>query len=586
MVIKKELDKVPSFRRSLSVTDEIKIVYVADLCKNDMGLLEKLKNEQQLIGIYVDVNNEFIGRRFKGICIGTKQWGYYIKYHSPCGNDCLFQTTFFPLIMNNTSNKSFVTFDAKQLYVQMLLTNNSILSSQHIHDVLLDYWAVHATSLTNNRRVELSINIIREAYKEKLTMMLKKDYGHETLVISSYRNILESYEHCLVVLGLSELLSNDISSLQYNKFYKEIDCPLTPIISKIEVTGIAFDIRKCKEIAQDVNKEMEVLKQKIFSICGPHFNFESSTELYNYFFEKHDFTYPTKIHEYKAKEIRLGEFKINSITELVHYAEEEARKENNQNNIVRIHCKYSQVKKTSGWLTTQTPNLMNILRTYNFLTKDKNITIQSCFCAKTNHVLVSVDLKQLLPRVLIQKSGIIEALDTPNVTISHYKQEVIQQIFSIIIHHTKKRIVARRLKTSKQEVKRLYEQFRKTFPQIIRYIKNETIESINHRIRQLTSQKKNSMWFKEEKYLQHQIIDTTIIASSAELYKQTLLQLSTHLKNYQSTIALLLYDEILFEVQEEDIMEISKIIKEVVKTSMESTLKMEIIIKQGKDGMI
>ncbi|KAL7718136.1 DNA polymerase theta [Entamoeba marina] len=247
---------------------------------------------------------------------------------------------------------------------------------------------------------------------------------------------------------------------------------------------------------------------------------------------------------------------------------------------------------------------MNILRTYNFLTKDKNITIQSCFCAKTNHVLVSVDLKQLLPRVLIQKSGIIEALDTPNVftyfasrmyqeeevTISHYKQEVIQQIFSIIIHHTKKRIVARRLKTSKQEVKRLYEQFRKTFPQIIRYVeniydrlKNETIESINHRIRQLTSPKKRiQCGSKEEKYLQHQIIDTTIIASSAELYKQTLLQLSTHLKNYQSTIALLLYDEILFEVQEEDIMEVSKIIKEVVKTSMESTLKMEIIIKQGK----
>src|SRR5262249_8004651 len=70
------------------------------------------------------------------------------------------------------------------------------------------------------------------------------------------------------------------------KIYREIERPLTPVLARMEIAGVAIDVRLLAAMSQRMEKDLRALEQKIWEEAGEEFNINSPVKLGQILFEK------------------------------------------------------------------------------------------------------------------------------------------------------------------------------------------------------------------------------------------------------------------------------------------------------------
>ena len=201
--------------------------------------------------------------------------------------------------------------------------------------------------------------------------------------------------------------------------YEDIEIPLVPILSDVELGGVLLDEEQLKLQSRELEKRLHELEQEAYGLAGEEFNLGSPKQLQQIFFEKLglpvikktpkgqpstaepvlqelalDYPLPKVIMEYRG----LSKLKSTYTDQL---PKQVARSTG------RIHTSYHQAVTATGRLSSSDPNLQNIpIRTH------EGRRVRRAFIAPDGYKIMAADYSQIELRImahLSQDKGLIHA---------------------------------------------------------------------------------------------------------------------------------------------------------------------------------
>jgi DNA polymerase-1 len=206
------------------------------------------------------------------------------------------------------------------------------------------------------------------------------------------------------------------------KIYREIERPLTPVLARMELAGVAIDTALLFRMSARMEKDLRALEQKIWAEAGEEFNVNSPVKLGQILFEK--LGYPSLKKTAKTKSSSTGVEVLTELAErgyplpkLVLEFREIAKLKGTYVDALpaladeagRVHTTFAQTVAATGRLSSLDPNLQNIpIRTA------AGREIRRAFTAGKESKLVVADYSQIELRILAHISGdaaLIEAFE-------------------------------------------------------------------------------------------------------------------------------------------------------------------------------
>ena len=201
--------------------------------------------------------------------------------------------------------------------------------------------------------------------------------------------------------------------------YEDIEIPLVPILSDVELGGVLLDEEQLKLQSRELEKRLHELEQEAYGLAGEEFNLGSPKQLQEIFFEKLglpvikktpkgqpstaepvlqelalDYPLPKVIMEYRG----LSKLKSTYTDQLPKQVAQSTG---------RIHTSYHQAVTATGRLSSSNPNLQNIpIRT------DEGRRVRRAFIAPDGYKIMAADYSQIELRImahLSQDKGLIHA---------------------------------------------------------------------------------------------------------------------------------------------------------------------------------
>jgi DNA polymerase I len=197
------------------------------------------------------------------------------------------------------------------------------------------------------------------------------------------------------------------------KIYREIERPLTPVLARMELAGIAVDIPYLNEMSVRMEKGLRGLEEKIWTEAGEQFNVNSPVKLGQVLFER--LKLPVGRKTAKTRVSSTGVEVLNELAEggfpiarlVIEYREISKLKGTyvdalpqlaDENS--RVHSSFHQTVAATGRLSSSDPNLQNIpIRTA------AGREIRRAFVAPPGKKLVVADYSQIELRILAHLSG-------------------------------------------------------------------------------------------------------------------------------------------------------------------------------------
>ncbi|MDW7772720.1 MAG: DNA polymerase I [Desulfobulbaceae bacterium] len=192
--------------------------------------------------------------------------------------------------------------------------------------------------------------------------------------------------------------------------FQDLECPLIPVLARMEMDGIGIDGEMLDELADEFGKKLQGLEEEIYCLAGRKFNINSPPQLGEILFEElllpkgrktktgystdvkvlerlcqhHDL--PKLILTYRNM-AKLKSTYVDRLSQLARIGDG------------RVHTSYNQCGTTTGRLSSSNPNLQNIpIRT------EDGQRIRSAFVAAPGCSLLSGDYSQIDLRVLAHYS--------------------------------------------------------------------------------------------------------------------------------------------------------------------------------------
>jgi DNA polymerase I len=233
---------------------------------------------------------------------------------------------------------------------------------------------------------------------------------------------------------LADHLAEQLKESSLSALMADLEMPLVPILTRMELTGIAIDEDFFGSMRSKLKRELDLIQEEIFKLAGGDFNLNSTQQLRQLLFEKlelpvlkktktgpstdasvleelaamgHDV--PRLMMEYRELE-KLRSTYVDALPQLIN-----AR-------TGRIHTSFNQTVAATGRLSSSDPNLQNIpIRT------DVGREIRKGFVAAPGKVFLAVDYSQIELRVMAHFSG-----DEAFVTAFNQGIDVHRQTASVI----------------------------------------------------------------------------------------------------------------------------------------------------------
>lgn len=189
------------------------------------------------------------------------------------------------------------------------------------------------------------------------------------------------------------------------KLFKEVELPLSKIISEMEKTGILLDIAYLKKLSKEYHAELEKLEKKIWKLAGQEFNINSPKQIGEIIFDK--LGLKTKNRSTDAAELAKLKGAHPIIEKIVSHRElaklvstyvDALPKLADKNG--RLHTTFDQAGTTTGRISSKNPNLQNIPKR-----TESGRNVRKAFIADKGFMLASFDYSQIELRVLAILSG-------------------------------------------------------------------------------------------------------------------------------------------------------------------------------------
>ncbi len=421
---------------------------------------------------------------------------------------------------------------------------------------------------------------------------IAKDYAAEDADITYrlYKNFLKSLKE--------ENLLN---------IYEIFEKPLVKILAKMEIEGIKLDEKSLKNLSSKFEKKIKSLEQKIFKLSKKEFNIGSTKQLGEIMYNdlKIASLKKTKKGSFATSASVLEDlaFKGYDFPKLVLEWRQTSKLKNTYSdtlpehinkNTKRIHTSFLLAATTTGRLASSDPNLQNIP-----IKTEEGKDIRRAFIAEKNKKLISADYNQIEMRILADLADVKELKkafnnndDIHSLTASQVFGTEINKVDSDmrrkakainfgIIYGISQYGLAKQINVSNVEAEEFLNSYFLKFPEIKEYMsetikfcrKSGYVNNIFGRKTHITGI--NDKNFNVRNFQERAAINAPIQGSASEIMRMAMIRLDDEIsdkKNNNLKMLLQIHDELIFEVEEKNIINSSKIIKKIMISVKDSNL--------------
>jgi len=441
-------------------------------------------------------------------------------------------------------------------------------------------------------------NLIGKGKKQKSM----QDVDMDTLYIYACEDADITYR-------LYEILSEKLEEHQLQEIAEDIEFPLIPVLSQIERNGMLLDREMLDVFSDMLQKDLKEIQAEIYEKAGTEFNINSPKQLGEVLFEKmelpagkktktgqystaesvlsklaNEYEVPALVLDYRSIS-KLDSTYVSALPKLIHPK------------TGRIHTDINQHIAATGRLSSSNPNLQNIpIRT------KRGREIRKAFIAEDGYQILSADYSQVELRVIAHISedeAMKQAFQNNEDIHSRTAKEIfgLDSLDEVTSDHRRKAKevnfgipygvsaygLSSRLGISNNEGKEMIEQYFERFPGVQEYI-NETkafarehgfVKTLLGRrrfIRDIQSRNWNVRSFAERT-----AINTPIQGTAADIIKIAMIDIHDELQSLgcKTRMILQVHDELLFEIHEDELEELS----ELIKTNMEGAFELDVPLK-------
>ncbi len=419
------------------------------------------------------------------------------------------------------------------------------------------------------------------------------------------------------------------------KLFKEIELPLEPVLSQMEMNGIIIDVSYLDELSKELKSTLENIEVKVYELAKETFNLSSPKQLGEILFEK------LSLDKKKSRKTKTGWstdalvleklvdeheiipplIKHRTLSKLLStYIDALPSLINKKTG--RVHTNFNQAATATGRLSSSNPNLQNIPVRTEFSRR-----IRKAFLPEKGWKLLSADYSQIELRILahlaneeilinaFQQNDDIHSLTARLIfekeEISSDERRVGKTINFGIIYGMGPRKLARSTGVSTQEAKDFLIKYKQRYSKVFTFLELQQrlslskgyVETIFSRKREFKFDKNGlgRLLGKDPYEIDLQsarkagmealsllaAANAPIQGSSADIIKVAMVQLNRKFieMNVPAKMLLQVHDELLFEVDPNSLEETTKLIKETMEGCVKLSVPLLVDIGIGDNWM-
>jgi DNA polymerase I len=423
-----------------------------------------------------------------------------------------------------------------------------------------------------------------------------------------------SCEDVFAALSLYREQVPQLTELQLLSLLREVEGPLIPVLAAMEEAGILVDAAKLEVLATEFGQRLEEFEQIIYRVAGMTFNINSPKQLGELLFEKLGLPKGRKTktgwstdvkvleslslnHELPALILQyrnLAKLKSTYVDRLA-----EVRDPGSS----RVHTSFNQCGTATGRLSSSNPNVQNIpIRT------EEGRRIRSAFIAAPGWQLLAADYSQIDLRVLAhysQDQALVEAFlagqdihrrtaaeiffVSPELLTAEMRR-VAKTINFGIVYGMSSFGLASQLHVSRKEAQTFIDRYFAHFSGIKEFM--ETVVSQARRdgfVTTLLGRRRPLPDISSTNRVQREVaertaINTPIQGTAADIIKLAMLRVHRELtqRDLQSRMLLQIHDELVLEVPEAELAEVSALLKTHMEGAMTLRVPLVVHLSQGQ----
>jgi len=411
-----------------------------------------------------------------------------------------------------------------------------------------------------------------------------------------------------VTFRLKNILEKQLREKGLLSLFTDVEIPLVDVLSKMEFSGISIDCDYLSDMSSKMRKQIDVLTTDIYEMAGGQFNINSPKQLQEVLFERLKLPPVKKTKTgYSTDEEVLNRLasKHSLPKALLEYRELAKLKStyldalpkliNPKTN--RLHTSFNQTVTSTGRLSSSDPNLQNIP-----IKTEVGRKIRKAFVPKNKgSVIISADYSQIELRILAGLSkdetlteAFKKGLDIHTHTaslifnirenaVSKKQRSQAKTVNFGIVYGMSAYGLSRDLNIDVGQAQEFIDAYFNRYPKVKLFMddciaharENGFATTLLNRRRYMPEI--NSQNIQVRNFAERTAINTPIQGTAADLIKLAMIGIQKELekKKMRSLMVLQVHDELVFEVPEEEIQEVKKLIRD----KMENIMKLSVPIK-------
>ena len=397
--------------------------------------------------------------------------------------------------------------------------------------------------------------------------------------------------------------------------FQKIEMPLSRVLADMELTGILVDVPYLEKIEADLKSQMDALEQEIYELAGTTFNIMSPAQLSKILFEKLEIPYPKKVKDGKYSTSKDILDKIRFVHPIVdkildyrtvsklytNYAvglKAEVREDG------RIHTIFTQTLTRTGRLSSISPNLQNIPASAEY-----SKLIRTAFIPDSHSKLLSSDYSQVELRIFAHMSkadNLIQAFkdgkdihtktasDIFHVPMDEVTKDMRRTAKAVnfgILYGISSFGLSEDLGVDIVTAKKFIDNYLETYPGISEYMEEEKKKAYElGYVTTLMNRRRVIEELKNKNYMirssgERMALNTPIQGTAADILKKAMVEIYDEFnkRGLKSKMLIQVHDELVFNVLDDELEEVSSIVRDIMEHTIELSVPLKVDIEYGNN---
>ena len=564
-IIKKKITGISIFNSSENEAYYIDIKNVGKI-----QVLKEIFENDKILKIGIDLGRVYILLRQEGIDFKGINYDASIAAY----------------ILNPTNNKLKLTDLAEQyleIDVNEILGDSKSLKVEQIN--LFD--AMQGTGLSGSNE--------EKSEEEKI-----KEEQEKTQKAEEKKCTLYAY----IIYKLQEITMKKLEGINAVDLFNNIDMPTVTVLANMQWNGMYADLEELNKFGKQLKEQLEIKTKMIYEMAGEEFNINSTKQLGEILFEKMKLPVVKKTKSGYSTDVDVLE-KLKSedpiISEILDYRQlmklnstyVEGLKPYINPKTKRIHSFFHQTITATGRISSTEPNLQNIPTRFEL-----GKQVRKIFKPEPGKVYIDADYSQIELRVLahmsedthmvqafkdgedIHRQAASKVFKTPMEEVTKEQRSNAKAVNFGIVYGISDFGLGEQLGISRKIAKQYIEEYLQEYAGIKNFMddmkekakKTGYVETLFNRRRYIPELKSNNYMVRQ--FGERAAMNTPIQGTAADIMKIAMINVYKKLieENLEAKIVLQVHDEMMIEAP---LAEAEKV-KEIVKTEMESAIKLNV----------